>query len=189
MAFPSLLPLAELMTGGNNSNPRRIGKRWTISAKVNVIIVDIYPQFPCFKFHHITDLLNLKEFCSTKVGPDVALRCFLIEDMTAIVVETLGSAFALPPQLFNCHMKHMGHVQQGSVGEPFNGPRQSWSRFRDPNFFSFAFQRQIDSLDILNSGCGQRHTMYRYHNAETGVVEERVSGMICSRQRSSYRIG
>ena len=181
--FPGLLPLAELMTGGNNT------PKWTTSKKVDVIAVDILPQLPYFRFHSIKDIPNLQQFCSAKIGPDVALRCFLVEDMTAVVVETLGTAFAIPPQLFTCHMQHEGHVQQGSVGEPFEGLRQSWSRFRDPYFFSFAFQRQLDALEILKSGPRQRYTMYRDHNVETRTVEERVSGIICSRQSSSCRIG
>lgn len=75
LAFPNLLLLAELMKGGNNSNARRIGKRWTTPEKVNVIVVGIFSHSPCFKVHRITDLPKLR---SSKVGPEVALKCFLI---------------------------------------------------------------------------------------------------------------
>ena len=122
--------------GGYNFNPRRVGKRWTSSEKVDVIAIDIFPNSPYFKFYNIKDLQSLKKFCSSDIGPDVKLRLFLVEDMTAVVVETLGSAFALPPLLFNCHMKHSGHVRQGLFGEPFPKHEQPLSRFRDPSVTS-----------------------------------------------------
>ena len=178
------------MMGGYNFNPRRIGKRWTSSEKVDVIAIDIFPNFPYFKFYDIKDLQSLKDFCSSEIRSDVKLRLFFVEDMTAVVVETLGSAFALPPQLFNYHMKHSGHVLQGSVGEPFPQHEQPLSRFRDPEFFSFPFQRYSENDEYFGkSAPRQRYTMYRDHDFERCVLEERTSGIICSHQSSGCRIG
>lgn len=188
-AFTDLKPLAELMMGGD-FNPRRVDKRWTSSEKVDVVAVDIFPNSPYFKFYNIGDLQSLKDFCSSEIGPDVKLRLFLIEDMTAVVVETLGSAFALPPLLFNCHMKHSGNVLRGSVGEPFPTFEQPLSRFRDPEFFSFPFQRYFENREHFGkSAPRQRYTMYRDHHVEGFVLEERTSGIICSHQSSGCRIG
>jgi hypothetical protein len=177
------------MTGGHSFNPRRLGERWTISENVDVIAVDIFRQSTSFKLHRLEDLRSLENFCRSDFGSDVALRLFLVEDMTAVVVETLGSAFALTPHLFNCHMKHTGHVQLGSVGEPFPETEQPFSRFRDPEFFTLAFRRRFEDHEIFKSGPRQRHTMYRDHDTETFTLEERVSGMICNHQSSCSRIG
>lgn len=88
------------------SNPRRIG--FSLS--------DGQP-LGRFTLHRIISRIqaSLKDFCSSKFEHDVALRVFLVEDMTAVVVESLGASFALPPGLFNAYMKHMGHVRQGTV--------------------------------------------------------------------------
>ena len=178
------------MTGGYSFETGHEEKRWTSSEKVDVIAIDIFPNPPYLKLHKIEDLQSLKILCSSEIGSDVKLRLFLVEDMTAVVVESLGSAFALPPALFNYHMSHSGVVQQGNQGVPFPSHPQRLSRFRDPEFFSLPFQRYLENPEYIEkSAARQRNTMYRDHDVENFVLEERTSGIICSHQSSGCRIG
>ncbi len=186
-AFPDLLPLAQLMTGRHDSTYD--SQRWTNSEKVDIIVVDISRRSPCFNLHRFEVLRGLDEICLADIEPDVVLRLFLVEDMTAVVVETLGSAFSIPPRLFNCHMKYQGHVKSGWACMPFPETQQPLSRFRDPEFFSLPFQRLFEEPGVIKSDRRQRFTLYRDHNTNTSILEERVSGIVCNHHSSSSRMG
>ncbi|KAK4233734.1 hypothetical protein C8A03DRAFT_38537 [Achaetomium macrosporum] len=61
------------------------------------------------------DIEKLKELTSpNNIPADVVMRPFLIEDITAPVIEVLGTAFDCHPMLFAEHMHTVGYGQPSS---------------------------------------------------------------------------
>lgn len=99
---------------------------------------------------HDTDALQ----AFTSMFPDeLALRLFLVEDMTAPIVEILGSAFQCQPDLFQHHMHSIGTVVTAGKPSPggiiyateheLRGRLQPPSGLRRHSFFSIPFRRKL----------------------------------------------
>jgi hypothetical protein len=88
--YTHLKPLLSLLTGIYPEDDCE----WPQSRKVNVKVVDMeIGPYQC-SFHHLTDARILQEVANSKPSKAIATRLYLVEDMTPIVVEILGSALS-----------------------------------------------------------------------------------------------
>lgn len=93
-SYPELLPLAQLLR--KRYPPLSRCLTWRDSSKVNVIVVDMkpFPEHPISE--HVRDIKRLEQLATHDIPDTIALRVFLVEDVTAPVIELLGSNYADP---------------------------------------------------------------------------------------------
>jgi hypothetical protein len=141
--------------------------------------VKLHPdQLPTIE--HVDNVETLKRFAVVDTIPaDIALRLFLVEDMTAPVIEVLGSAYDCNPLLFAYHMYTRAARREkliGIDGKPLEAagysiltPIQSHPEVYTPSemsafpFFSLPFRRAIfhrDRPETIKS-MQQKRTIFR----------------------------
>ena len=149
----------------------------------------------------VEDLELLKQFCNMdKANNDIQLRVFLVEDMTAPVVEILGAAFHCHPQMFEEHMRTSGpRTATGfdSAGRferayrniitNHGGPIYP-SEYKTRPHFSLPFHRRFKyrSLEAEEDHNAKRTMWSKYSE---GKLEERVTGALYTAPNLSRRVG
>ena len=94
--------MAYFITGDYPPNNKIVG--WTLSSHVDVVIVDVL-QDRRTEISHVQDLDSLQQAAVTTLPNNVALRLFLVEDMTGPIVEILGRTYSCHPHFFAAHME------------------------------------------------------------------------------------
>jgi hypothetical protein len=158
---------------------------------------------------HVTDIDKLKELATPDISAaDVAMRLFFVEDITAPVVEVLGAAFDCHPLLFAEHMYTVGRrdphmIKQNGLPDELNHlyselrPTHKGKPFlpteRDAlPFFSLPFRRFFrygpgNYIEFVSHN--SERTMHRDYNNVFKLLEERVTGTVCSKETSEVQIG
>ena len=150
---------------------------------------------------HIQDIKTLSEFLQKTISQGVIKRLFLVEDVTAPVIELLGSTLRCRPDLFVAHMQHYGNIWRTPIDNTginlegpciscsYRGPPRPVSSFRYQPFFSFPFRRKLRHKigeGIQHAG---KRTMFRDHNDFENTVEERISGALSTTRDTTAAIG
>lgn len=201
---PDLEPLSQLLTG--RYPPLTACLTWTRSSHVDVVVVDIkhhLTELPTIR--EIRDIEQLREVTALAVPEDVVLRLFLVEDMTAPVVEVLGSAFHCYPSFFKAHMHTIASRPEKWINEsgrsvpdvPPN-PRSatmsrklhSWTEMQNLAFFSFPFRRRVRFGESrLGRPSMKNPTMTREYLPNYLLHEERITGIVQDTVPGKPRIG
>ncbi|KAK1753635.1 hypothetical protein QBC47DRAFT_386834 [Echria macrotheca] len=200
--YPELEYLSQLLTG--KYPPHRVSLVWSTSTKVDVIIVDIkHDAGGVPAVERVQDIEHLRRMATEEIPETIALRLYLVEDMTAPVIELLGSSYECCPFFFQRHMRCMGvHAARMTDG---NGvPHEhSWvkrsfednetpppSELRDLPFFSLPFRRwaYTPRPKPSEAAVGDR-TMFREYDQKNSLLEERVTGLLVNPKSRKPAIG
>jgi len=163
---------------------------------VDVLVLDVdLASFQCGSYR-LTDSHSLSAFLASGIPDQVALRLFLVEDITPIVVEILGSALRCNPELFLSHMYHYGMKflkcldLGGSRGSTFFGAPESLSAKRQKEYFSLPLRRAFEYINEKAQREHENHrSMFRGYNNDEVSVEERISGSFDTAEGSSTTTG
>jgi hypothetical protein len=170
---------------------------------VNVTVVDVFREPTSSVIKEVTDLDTLRQYTTTNTQEGVTIRMFLVEDMTAPVVETLGRAFNCHPQLFEEHMHTIGYRRKTDFNEigqarsltfiassAHTGKPILASGVQYNLHFSLPFRRSFlyDSKDDQERHRKAR-TMFRQYKEDEELLEERVSGVIYKMADIDLHIG
>lgn len=170
-----------------------------------MFVVDIYhdlAQSPTVR--EIRDVQNLREAMSRDISDAIAMRIFLVEDVTAPVIEILGGVYDCHPCFFRAHMQSETRLKCAAVdahGYPIAQPKSGTKGYLPNNrftltetgrlpFFSLPFYRYFRYRDQQSR---QRHeskrTMPRKYleGILEGSLEERISGTFVSETRSQSK--
>jgi hypothetical protein len=186
---PEFTPLAGLLTG--RYPPRSEHLTWSDSTKVDVIVVDLkrLPEPPFVE--HVKDIMRLNQVAKLDVPESVAMRLFLVEDVTAPVIEVLGKAYDCYFSFFSEHLQTIEPramniiddqgLPTADTGDMWvnRGIPQSRSKIIDSPFFSLPFRRNFFYADKEEQDrhVGQR-TIFRHYNDENFTLEERTTGAL-----------
>jgi len=202
VSYPELGHLAGLLTG--QYTPSTTCLTWTTPSNVDVVIVDIKTSQEKPTTQHIRDVESLKRAADLEIPCDVSLRLFLVEDMSAPVVEVLGGAFSCYPHLFANHMQTIGARPQYDIDGkglpvqmnleeplcPNPGRPRSTSEIADLPYFSVPFRRHFQYASEQHMNLHRtRRTMFRLYHEGEDVLEERVSGALHSTGTGAAKIG
>jgi hypothetical protein len=191
--FPELQSLAQLLT--QKYPPSSNCLTWSVSSNVNVIVVDITKEQEPEQttIEHIKDLKRLQEVATQNVSNGTLLRLFLVEDVTAPVIEVLGCAFTCYLSFFEEHMHTMGYKRENKIDENGNatsyasvssfhkGKLRSSTEARSLPFFSLPFRRSFKYKSNLHQEIhNQRRTMFREYHEDECLLEERATGVFHS---------
>lgn len=199
-----LAHLAHFLTGRYPPNARTL--YWTPSKTVNVIVCDVYCDPMRCSWTKVQDLSSLTQLCSSgHASNDVKMRLFLVEDMTAPVVELLGAAFHCHPQVFEEHMQTIGRrrnsdfdaqgrvkrslsevvVSSFNTGAPF-----PTSNYKKSSHFSLPFCRSFEyGSEEAQKAHEAKRTMWRKYDEEETRLEERVSGVVYTPAHLNHKVG
>jgi hypothetical protein len=161
-----------------------------------VLVLDIGLASSRCASYHLTDSHNLSAFLATEISDQVAVRLFLVEDITPIVTEILGSAMSSNPELFLSHMYHYGTKflkcldLGGSRGSSFFGRPESISVKSQKEYFSFPLRRTFIYSDKKAQVEHEKiRSMFRGYNNEEETIEERISGTFYTTEGSKRTTG
>ncbi|KAI9652641.1 MAG: hypothetical protein M1829_001492 [Trizodia sp. TS-e1964] len=200
-SYPELAPLAQFLTG--KYPPSTTCLTWSTSSNVDIIMVDVKPLPARPNIERILDIAMLEQY-AVEVPADVALRLFLIEDVSADVVNMLGSGYGSYPHFFENHMHTIGFRLYGKIdmnGYPVPNKKESVSsahkgKLLTPTeivrlpYFSLPFRRMFEySSDRARQIHRKQRTMFREYNVEGLSLEERVTGAIHSAENGVASIG
>ncbi|KAM7197269.1 CorA-like Mg2+ transporter domain containing protein [Rhypophila sp. PSN 637] len=198
LTHPELAPLAQLLTG--RYPPLTECLTWTTSTNVDVVVADVHRNASQpVTFHQALDIQQLKLYATSDIPENVSMRLFLVEDVTAPVIELLGSVYGCHPSLFEEHMHSQasrqkyrtdldGHLdglarmdRPWGFNDCLGDRRHTPSGIGNLSFFSLPFYRKFH---YPNEESRQRHeskrSMFREgHNKDAlskKALEERVSG-------------
>jgi hypothetical protein len=167
-------------------------------------MVDVKPLPARPNIEHILEIDMLKQYTVLKVPADVVLRLFLVEDVSADVVNMLGSVYGSYPHFFENHMNTIGYRSYGRIdknGYPVPNKKESVSsahkgKLLSPTeivrlpYFSLPFRRTFEySSDRARHIHRKQRTMFREYNEEGLSLEERVTGAIQSTENGVASIG
>jgi len=201
-SYPELKHLSRLLTG--QYPPSTTCLTWTTSSNVDVFVLDITSSQEKPNIEHIRNIEGLKRAVDREIPTDVSLRLFLVEDMSASVVEVLGAAFGCYPHLFENHMRTIGGRPQQRIDEngaplpitpteiPYTYPGLpgSSSELRDQPYFSVTFRQNFRYASGQDREVHlRRRTMFRSYHQGEHVLEERVSGALHSTSAGTSKIG
>jgi hypothetical protein len=184
---------------------------------VDVIVLDIKSTRETPNIEHVRDVEELERVVASDVPDDVSLRLFLVEDVSAPVVEILGAAGGCYPHFFENHMHTIGHrtltkIDSGGLatlesdidssglstresnidGLSHEGYVQSTSDTREQPYFSVGFRRliKLEKHSEIDIELFQKpRTMYRDLKEDPGVLEERISGVMNSTESGRAKTG
>jgi hypothetical protein len=161
-----------------------------------VLVLDISLASSSCASYHLTDSHDLSAFLATEISDQVAVRLFLVEDITSTVIEILGSAMSSNPELFLSHMYHYGMKflkcldLGGSRGSSFFGRPESISVKRQKDYFSFPLRRKFIYSDRKAQVEHEKiRSMFRGYNHEEETIEERISGTFYATEGSKRTTG
>jgi len=176
-----------------------------------VVVVDIKhlpTETPTIR--EIREIEQLKEVAAVDVPEDVVLRLFLVEDVTAPVIEVLGSTYHCYPGFFQAHMQTIASREHKWVGgsgissrnnlyRPILGKLHSLTEMQNLPFFSFPFRRRVKynfswSRPMARKPFVEKRTMARGFLVEqypfgVSLEEERVTGILQDIIPGKARIG
>ncbi|KAM7203472.1 hypothetical protein V8F20_004066 [Naviculisporaceae sp. PSN 640] len=202
---PELAPLAQLLTGRYPPSTRSIA--WTTSSTVDVCVVDVYHDpAHCPTVREIRDMESLKETATHDISDTIAMRLFLVEDVTAPVIEILGSVYGCHPYFFRAHMQSDALQKKTSVDahgyltlqsksaqdySQLSGTRFTLTETARLPFFSLPFYR---GFQYRNQERREQHetkrTMPRKYYPKSiidGTLEERISGTFITETASENK--
>jgi hypothetical protein len=167
-----------------------------------VIVLDVKHAPEQSSSEHVKDIERLKNLVKTEAPHDVALRLFLVEDVTAPVIELLGSAYGCYPSFFEEHMYTIGNRRETCMdenGRPISaassssyhqGKNRSLTETGNLPFFSLPFRRMFEYKNVKEKVIhGKRRTMFRNYNEDGNLLEERVSGVLHATTVDNFHIG
>ena len=120
-----------------------------MSKEVDVFVVDLLPDQPLLVTQHIRDIGEFQQIAAEVIPKNVELRLFFMEDMTALVVEALGSALRCRPYVFADYIQlaGMNEIINAETGEFIQillrcgENTQIWSDHSSQTHFSFLLPR------------------------------------------------
>ena len=194
--FPHLIPLAELLTGQilDQEFPG-YGFQWTKSQEVDVVVVDFDIGKRRLTLSHVQCIKELQRILTHEVADSIGFRLFLVENMTAPIIETIGRALNTEPDIFGRHMEGLMRLNVPNFLmprylAPIKQPSQS-SLWREP-FFSFSYRRKVPGQIPYPPGrydyC-RGSTTTRGLDAFRATIEQRVSGIVQVLSGSQTRTG
>ena len=163
--------------------------------------MDLFQNKSQPRISFIKDTENLSRAVHEILLDEVAVRLYLVEDMSAPVVELLGSAYGCHPHLFENHL-HTVHFRCrdkiDAIGRPserdtiimnYTGRPESASDIGREDFFSLPFRRYFwfEDEDAYNEWPKER-TVPRCCTEIGYYVEERVSGAMYKMAEGKHRV-
>ena len=196
--FTHLVPLAEFLQARSITfSPDSLAN---IPKSVNVVVLDIHREFSrSVSSHpqHFGTVEELANFVHSGIPDHVSMRLYLVEDVTPIAIEILGTALKCHPDIFGSHLQHLsGWVTTTSNPQPsmrattegLNTERRrlTSSKLRSSHF-SLPFRRQVPTA--FENHPGRFRTMYRACEKHEKLLEERVSASMIKVPDSNLWIG
>jgi hypothetical protein len=202
-AYWELEPLSQLLTG--KYPPNTVYVAWSTSTNVDVIVVDIkHDPADAPTIERVREIDHLQRMTTEDIPQTIALRLYLVEDMTAPVIELLGSAYNCNPFFFQHHMRCIGGRPSTKIdekGNPLPGIESAFrlhtpeeaplpSGLRNLPFFSLPFRRLLDFTGEGNAkSIVRERTIFRQLLEDFRLLEERVTGTLQSSEPGRPMIG
>ena len=170
---------------------------------MDVLVIDICKDKPQAKPYHARDIATLKKYATCTLPEEIALRLFLVEDMTPPVVALLGAAYNGYPHFFDQHMQTVGYrprIVTDSNGNPLHkapclvgrhgGSEQLTTEVWSQPFFSLPFRRDFQYRSPADRDKHtSKRTIFREYDVNSCILEERVSGIMHDLRGQECSIG